>query len=213
MLRRSLIVLSYLARKDAPSSTSKSVRLHTVTMPTTKRSRHDSTGNGIVDDPPSLSTDGYPANKRPRRTTVDTTTAQRRSGNRVDGDAAGEYYDLAEFPARSTSLWKFGPHVSAAGGVENAVLNAAKIGCVGLLTLRRRGCTAVDVPHRRSAQCHRVCALCKVPEEVGEQRLIRRVCCAIQGADEITGVRQETRLAAWKLPSELGKPRQVRAKT
>ena len=32
------------------------------------------------------------------------------------------------FPARVTSPWKIGAHVSAAGGVENAVLNAARIG-------------------------------------------------------------------------------------
>ncbi|THG96299.1 hypothetical protein EW026_g5510 [Hermanssonia centrifuga] len=37
-------------------------------------------------------------------------------------------YNLDEFPARGSSPWKIGPHVSAAGGVENAVLNAASIG-------------------------------------------------------------------------------------
>ena len=31
--------------------------------------------------------------------------------------------------------WKVGAHVSSAGGVENAVLNAAAIGCVILLVL------------------------------------------------------------------------------
>jgi len=33
-------------------------------------------------------------------------------------------------PERQVSLWKVGAHVSSAGGVENAVVNAAKIGCV-----------------------------------------------------------------------------------
>ncbi|KZP19724.1 AP endonuclease [Athelia psychrophila] len=33
-----------------------------------------------------------------------------------------------DFPARAESLWKVGVHVSAAGGVENAVPNAAKLG-------------------------------------------------------------------------------------
>ncbi|KAI0685051.1 xylose isomerase-like protein [Cytidiella melzeri] len=42
--------------------------------------------------------------------------------------SAESEYDLADFPTRVTSPWKFGPHVSAAGGVENAVLNAARIG-------------------------------------------------------------------------------------
>lgn len=39
-----------------------------------------------------------------------------------------EEVDLKDFPIRTTSLWKVGAHVSAAGGVENSVLNAAKIG-------------------------------------------------------------------------------------
>lgn len=33
-----------------------------------------------------------------------------------------------DFPCRTKSLWKVGVHVSAAGGVENAVPNAAKLG-------------------------------------------------------------------------------------
>ena len=37
---------------------------------------------------------------------------------------------LSDFPTRSDSLWKIGAHVSAAGGVENTILNAANIGCV-----------------------------------------------------------------------------------
>jgi AP endonuclease 1 len=36
-------------------------------------------------------------------------------------------YDPADFQ-RQTNEWKFGAHVSAAGGVENAIINAAKIG-------------------------------------------------------------------------------------
>lgn len=34
------------------------------------------------------------------------------------------------FPERQSSPWKVGAHVSSAGGVENAVVNAAKIGYV-----------------------------------------------------------------------------------
>ena len=33
-----------------------------------------------------------------------------------------------DFPARVESPWKIGVHVSAAGGVENAIVNAAKLG-------------------------------------------------------------------------------------
>ncbi|KAF9457332.1 xylose isomerase-like protein [Collybia nuda] len=36
--------------------------------------------------------------------------------------------DKSVLPERTTSLWKVGAHVSAAGGVENAVVNAAEIG-------------------------------------------------------------------------------------
>jgi len=34
------------------------------------------------------------------------------------------------YPKRVDSEWKVGAHVSAQGGVENAILNAASIGCV-----------------------------------------------------------------------------------
>jgi AP endonuclease 1 len=33
-----------------------------------------------------------------------------------------------DYPPRISSLWKVGAHVSAAGGIENAVQNAASIG-------------------------------------------------------------------------------------
>ncbi|KAJ4493879.1 xylose isomerase-like protein [Lentinula edodes] len=36
--------------------------------------------------------------------------------------------DLSSLPQRVSSNWKVGAHVSAAGGIENTVLNAAKIG-------------------------------------------------------------------------------------
>ena len=41
-----------------------------------------------------------------------------------------EEVDKAALPARKQSLWSVGAHVSSAGGVENAVVNAAKIGYV-----------------------------------------------------------------------------------
>jgi AP endonuclease-1 len=37
-----------------------------------------------------------------------------------------------DFPQRQLSPWKVGAHVSSAGGVQNAVVNAAKIGCVSI---------------------------------------------------------------------------------
>ena len=33
-----------------------------------------------------------------------------------------------DYPARVRNEWKIGPHVSAAGGVENAIQNAASVG-------------------------------------------------------------------------------------
>lgn len=39
-------------------------------------------------------------------------------------------YQPDDFPARSESDWKIGPHVSSAGGVENTIINAASIGFV-----------------------------------------------------------------------------------
>jgi len=36
----------------------------------------------------------------------------------------------ADFAPRVASAWKVGAHVSAAGGVENTVVNAARVRCV-----------------------------------------------------------------------------------
>lgn len=38
--------------------------------------------------------------------------------------------DPADYPSRVETPWKIGAHVSAAGGVENAIINAAEIGQV-----------------------------------------------------------------------------------
>ncbi|KAJ3827767.1 xylose isomerase-like protein [Lentinula raphanica] len=58
--------------------------------------------------------------------TAQTTTATKKKGK---GKAIGsDAIDLSCLPERVSSKWKVGAHVSAAGGVENAVLNAAKIG-------------------------------------------------------------------------------------
>jgi len=44
--------------------------------------------------------------------------------------ANDEEHDRNQFLPRLDSPWKIGAHVSAAGGVENAVVNASSIGCV-----------------------------------------------------------------------------------
>ena len=43
---------------------------------------------------------------------------------------AGPTSEPGSLPNRSSGLWKFGPHVSAAGGIENAVVRAASVGSV-----------------------------------------------------------------------------------
>ena len=40
-----------------------------------------------------------------------------------------------DYPVRAQIDWKVGAHVSAAGGVENTILNAASIGFVSLIRL------------------------------------------------------------------------------
>ena len=91
-------------------------------MPARKRARRDD-----HDVPrPSTSSTEQTAQKKPRR--VAARTLREVNGTEQANGDVYEEFDLADFPTRPTSLWKFGPHVSAAGGVENAVLNAAKIG-------------------------------------------------------------------------------------
>ena len=70
--------------------------------------------------------DDEPATKKPRK------AVSSKQPVRV-GVASNEEesdHDLSRYPTRTESPWKFGPHVSAAGGVENAVVNAASIGYV-----------------------------------------------------------------------------------
>ncbi|KAI6139529.1 xylose isomerase-like protein [Pisolithus tinctorius] len=63
-------------------------------------------------------------NREPERASVEPPPTKRRRTTRPDDtDVTTEV-----FPTRVCSPWKVGPHVSAAGGVENAVLNAARIG-------------------------------------------------------------------------------------
>ena len=69
-------------------------------------------------------------------------------------------YTVDDFPKRSQSLWRIGPHVSAAGGVENSVLNAASIGYV-IPHTNRNGLKT------RAAQSDSICSISKVSEKVG----------------------------------------------
>ena len=80
-------------------------------MPPTKRSNK------------TRNLDEEPAAKKPRKAAS--------SKQQVDAASDEESdHDPSQCPSRADLPWKFGPHVSAAGGVENAVVNAASIGYV-----------------------------------------------------------------------------------
>lgn len=115
--------------------------------------------------------------KRPRLLSTARVSEERSTGQRQeDGeDEKGEtqkkkrkrkkaevVYKLQDFPARGSSRWKVGPHVSAAGGVENTIINAASIGCVLLL------CLIVIKSHSTTylIQSYCVCFVRKVPAQM-----------------------------------------------
>ena len=88
-------------------------------MPPTKRSNK------------TRNLDDEPATKKPRKAV--SSKRQVRVGVASNGEEEEEEesdHDLSLYPTRTDLPWKFGPHVSAAGGVENAVVNAASIGYV-----------------------------------------------------------------------------------
>ncbi|KAG7090059.1 hypothetical protein E1B28_011676 [Marasmius oreades] len=60
--------------------------------------------------------------------TASTSSTLTKAGGKRKTSKASKEIDLQSLPIRTASLWKVGAHVSAAGGVENSVLNAAKIG-------------------------------------------------------------------------------------
>jgi hypothetical protein len=100
------------ALKDSPQA-DESSEGDSVAQATRKRTRSASFTSELSDLPEEYTTD-VPAKKtkKPRK------------------KAAEIEYHSSDFLKRPQSPWKIGPHVSAAGGVENAILNAASIGCV-----------------------------------------------------------------------------------
>lgn len=121
MLRRELLTLpTRLQRTEKTTSSTAAIFLRKgVSMATRKRNRNNSNPDG----PPLSSADRQMPQKKPRRGATKEAMAHDAA---VEGN--NDSVDRATFPVRTVSPWKFGPHVSAAGGVENAVLNAAKIG-------------------------------------------------------------------------------------
>lgn len=62
--------------------------------------------------------------------------------------------DTDEYPERVTSLWKIGAHVSAAGGVENSITNAASIGYESMSSLH----PVIFILKTSIAQAHSLCS-------------------------------------------------------
>ncbi|KAJ7119140.1 xylose isomerase-like protein [Mycena epipterygia] len=54
--------------------------------------------------------------------------AKKLKSTKVKGKAKSKVVDPPKYADRSESLWKVGAHVSAAGGIENSIINAAAIG-------------------------------------------------------------------------------------
>ena len=103
-------------------------------------------------------------NPRPtKRARVDKPTKS--SGSRAPRKAAGAKRAKAEpapgdFAPRAANAWKIGPHVSSAGGVENAIVNAASVGYVHPIHGSRVVCI-------QAAQGERICNLPQVSAQVG----------------------------------------------
>lgn len=62
---------------------------------------------------------------------VAATTSTRRARN-TKGKGKATDAEPPTYPERFTSSWKVGAHVSSAGGIENAIVNAAAIGYVSM---------------------------------------------------------------------------------
>ncbi|KAI9057687.1 AP endonuclease [Trametes sanguinea] len=67
--------------------------------------------------------------KRRRTQAVDEENAPKATKKtRRKGKVEGPDHKPEDFVVRAYNAWKIGPHVSAAGGVENAIINAASVG-------------------------------------------------------------------------------------
>jgi AP endonuclease-1 len=64
-----------------------------------------------------------------QKSTADVSSGTKTKGNR-GGRAQKASASPTDFPPRSDLEWKIGAHISAAGGVEESIINAAKIGFV-----------------------------------------------------------------------------------
>ncbi|KAJ3555715.1 hypothetical protein NM688_g2421 [Phlebia brevispora] len=68
--------------------------------------------------------------EHPPLPTGKSTETSMKKASKAKGKAKAEPVDYTpeDFPTRISSMWRVGPHVSAAGGVENTVWNAASLG-------------------------------------------------------------------------------------
>lgn len=74
------------------------------------------------------SSDSHPESSKRRKTSVDKLENATRKPARKKRKKMEDEPPTEDFPVRVSSPWKIGAHVSAAGGVENAVRNAAMVG-------------------------------------------------------------------------------------
>lgn len=84
---------------------------------------------GVATAPTTFtSSDSHPESSKRRKTSADKSENATRKPARKKRKKMGDEPSTEDFPVRVSSPWKIGAHVSAAGGVENAVRNAAMVG-------------------------------------------------------------------------------------
>ncbi|KAI0761411.1 xylose isomerase-like protein [Irpex lacteus] len=93
------------------------------------------------------SEDVAPTPKKPRTAATNASSSKQANEENPEVSEDESECELDWYPKRVESPWKFGPHVSAAGGVENAVLNAANIGATAfaLFLKQQRQWTSKDL--------------------------------------------------------------------
>lgn len=111
-----------------------------------------------------------------------------------------------DFPSRVVNPWKVGPHVSSAGGVENAIVNAATVGYTSLLYSSFSSTERSD----DQGECFRIVSQVTAQVDLFGSHL--SVCFSIQGQDETVWILCCTYPTTRELPGESREPRRVGAR-
>lgn len=107
----------------------------------------------------------------------------------------------SDFAPRVSSSWKVGAHVSAAGGVENTIVNAARVRYVSLLLFRPWGS---DLMHHHKGQ--RLCSLRQIATQMVFSPSNKRKRRVFQSTHARIWLRPQIHSASWKLPHQSCKP-------